>query len=71
MTKDESYLKERLRRTKIRKEKRKEKDNRTCKCGKNRKSSLHSCPYAIEMHNDYSQNCTCCNDCTNACKEDI
>ena len=41
------------------------------RCSKNEASMIHSCPYAEEMADDYSENCNCCPDCTGECCMDI
>ncbi len=65
------YGLERIRRARIRKEKRKSKDNRMCQsCGKEHTGrSLHKCPYDEEMSwGDYSgKYCNCCSYCTRDC----
>lgn len=69
---EEMYKKERLFRTAMRKAKRKLKDSRLCKCGRNmRTKEAHSCPYAEDIHGDYSKNCYCCGDCERECAMDI
>lgn len=60
-----------LERAKIRKAKRKQKDNRICKCGHNRRSrDPHPCPYSEDIHG-YISLCYCCSDCTHQCAMDI
>lgn len=67
----EAYWLEARRRWKIRKEARKKKDNRLCKCGYDVKQPAHSCPFAEEMNNDYGKHCTCCSSCTRNCAMDV
>ena len=31
----------------------------------------HSCPYAEEIGDDYSENCKCCDRCRKNCADDI
>lgn len=67
-----AYKAERLRRTKIRKDKRKLKDNSLCpRCKRNKRTNWHSCPYQEDMHADYSKNCRCCSECAHDCAMDI
>lgn len=68
---EKEYKKEGLRRAKIRKEKRKVRSSRMCKCGRNKKASPHTCPYDEDMHGDYYSTCTCCYDCERSCAGDI
>ena len=42
-----------------------------CKCGNNHKAALHSCPFAEDMHGDYTLTCNCCGDCSHQCAMDI
>jgi len=65
------YGLERIRRMDLRKMRRKEKDNRLCKCGHNRKENEHTCPYAEEMNDDHESLCNCCRECTHECAMDI
>lgn len=41
------------------------------KCGKNPASPPHSCPFAEEIWDDTEEECTCCDDCTQDCANDI
>ena len=66
-----TYKQEGLRRAKLRKAARRDKRHGTCKCGKNRRVRLHACPFAIEMHDDYSETCSCCDECTKECAADV
>ena len=66
------YGRERVKRKNERKQKRKEKRNTSCKCGHNAKTPyLHSCPFAEDMHGDYTKQCRCCSDCAYQCAMDI
>lgn len=61
-----------LERAAIRKAKRKEKDNRLCKCGRNRRSfNMHPCPYSEDIHGNYEPMCYCCSECEHDCAMDI
>lgn len=43
-------------------------------CGHETEDELvtpHSCPYAEEIHNDSSLNCTCCPSCERECAWDV
>lgn len=31
----------------------------------------HTCPFAEEINGDYESLCTCCDDCTDQCAQDI
>jgi len=42
-----------------------------CKCGKNPASEPHTCPYAEDIAGNYEDLCTCCDDCTRNCIDDI
>jgi hypothetical protein len=33
--------------------------------------SIHGCPYAEEIHNDYKARCNCCRKCQYDCAMDI
>lgn len=47
-------------------------DDKKCqKCGKPVDGCLHSCPFAEEMSDDYSENCNCCSECSGDCAMDI
>lgn len=41
-----------------------------CECG-NETSSLHSCPYKIDIYGDYETQCNCCEYCRSECLNDI
>jgi len=45
----------------------------TCKCGNNPPSDEpHYCPYALEVHDDRSDDyCWCCDECMDTCYFDI
>jgi len=68
---EKQYNAERIRRKIIRKAKRRLKNNGMCKCGINRKTAWHSCPYDEDMHSNYEKNCRCCSDCAHNCAMDI
>jgi len=68
---EKEYQAERLRRTKIRKAKRRENNNGMCKCGVNRRTKPHACPYDEDMRGIYTANCTCCPECEHECAMDI
>ena len=38
---------------------------------KNPPSEPHSCPFAEEIDDDFEDNCTCCEECTDKCADDI
>lgn len=42
----------------------------TCKCGQRSDYGYHTCPFAMEIHNDDDQ-CNCCRDCEHECAMDI
>lgn len=68
---EQEYKLERLRRAKIRKENRKLRPSRMCKCGRNKASKPHTCPYNEDMYGDYYNLCRCCPDCERTCAMDI
>ena len=69
---EKQYKAERLRRKLIRRAARKLKFNHSCKCKRNpRSAEYHSCPYAEDMHGDYSEACRCCGECSYNCAQDI
>ena len=41
------------------------------RCEFNQATDDHTCPYAEEIHDDYSPVCNCCYDCTQWCADDI
>lgn len=41
------------------------------KCKKNPASKPHICPFAEEVYDDSTTKCTCCDDCTQECADDI
>lgn len=44
----------------------------TCKCGVNPASlEPHTCPYQIDIYDNDTKYCTCCDDCEYACLMDI
>lgn len=45
-------------------------DNNKCKCGVNITQSLHPCPFAIEIYDNYDE-CDCCDDCAYNCAIDV
>ena len=51
--------------------KRKDKEEKMCKCGKNPAEEPHTCPYAEEIGGDSETLCTCCEDCRYECAMDI
>jgi len=44
---------------------------RRCKCGGPASTTPHTCPYAEDVHGDSDTLCLCCDDCTDACAQDI
>ncbi len=48
-------------------------DENLCQsCKKNQGTSeLHPCPYAEDVHNDFSAMCNCCDECIQQCSDDI
>jgi hypothetical protein len=41
-------------------------------CGAVSTKSLHSCPYACEIHDDHNEEyCNCCSNCEEQCAMDI
>lgn len=64
------YGQERVRRKNLRKEKRRSKNPGSCpKCRQNPKVS-GTCPYDAEIYGVETY-CKCCNECRNACAQDI
>lgn len=41
------------------------------RCNSKEDTSLHACPYALEINNDYDFVCDCCSDCEHECCMDI
>lgn len=64
------YKQEGQRRIRLRKEKRKVK-NSLCKCGNHKKGHSHSCPFIIDINDDYDFRCKCCSECTYDCEMSI
>ena len=40
-------------------------------CGTNDAADEHGCPYAEEIHDDFTTMCTCCDDCRHDCLMEI
>jgi len=46
--------------------------NELCEsCQVNEGEEYHSCPYAADVLNDFSEDCNCCEDCQFECAMDI
>jgi hypothetical protein len=41
------------------------------RCSNLKSRSLHGCPYAEEIGEDFETKCSCCDDCTGECAMDI
>lgn len=41
------------------------------KCGKSEHIEFHSCPYHVNLWDDYEPRCYCCGDCVQQCCDDI
>lgn len=42
-----------------------------CKCGAEGTEEYHPCPYSQDVDGDNSDTCNCCDDCQNACADEI
>lgn len=41
------------------------------RCKKNAASEPHSCPYLRDIEDDQTTMCTCCEECSGACADDV
>lgn len=41
------------------------------KCQEHPAESMHTCPYASDIHDDRETLCNCCEECTYQCRMDI
>lgn len=44
---------------------------RECKCGPEKQTEPHTCPYQHEINDNSSHYCTCCSECRYECAMDI
>lgn len=44
--------------------------DKACKCGKQGQEP-HTCPYAVDIHDDSETTCNCCRNCSHECAMDI
>lgn len=43
-----------------------------CRCGVNMATEPHSCPYVVEIDDNFEpEYCTCCDECTQECARDV
>lgn len=42
-----------------------------CRKNGHAQTELHKCPYKVDIEEDEAALCSCCDDCTNDCADDI